>query len=151
MANRVADAPFAAGAPAQQGAERAAVFVVAAGGTGPALAGDGHGGHAQGVQVVFHGRFAVVVVGGDRAGRLAGASGDAAQGRDQLGRVGRVADLDGVVEHDTVDVVDDLGLVAELDRLVQPSLDDGAGVGGVQADGAGGPGGVGAGQAGGGL
>jgi hypothetical protein len=53
---------------------------------------------------------------------------DAADRRFQLWRVGRVAFFNGVVEDDPVDVVDDLGLVAEpailvsadRSRLIQP-------------------------------
>jgi hypothetical protein len=37
-------------------------------------------------------------------------------------------------EHDPVGVVEDLGLVAELDRLADAAFDDRAGVGVVQAD-----------------
>jgi hypothetical protein len=39
-----------------------------------------------------------------------------------------------VVHDDAVDVVDDLGCVAELDGFAEASLDDRAGVGAVQAD-----------------
>lgn len=46
--------------------------------------------------------------------------------------VGRVAGLDVVVDHDAVFVVDDLGLVAELDRAAEAALHDGAGVGAPQ-------------------
>jgi hypothetical protein len=48
--------------------------------------------------------------------------------------VGGVAALDGVVKHDAVVVVEDLGLVAELDRPAQPALRDRAGITVVQAD-----------------
>jgi hypothetical protein len=48
--------------------------------------------------------------------------------------VGRVTGFDGVVEHDAVIVVHDLGLVAELDRLAEPALCDWPGVAIVQAD-----------------
>jgi hypothetical protein len=41
---------------------------------------------------------------------------DALDRWDELGCVGRVARLDVVVDDDAVFVVDDLGLVAELDR-----------------------------------
>jgi hypothetical protein len=46
----------------------------------------------------------------------------------QLRGVGGIAPLEGVVEHDTVVVVDDLALVAELDRPPQPALRGRAGV-----------------------
>ena len=76
-----------------------------------------------------------------RAGRAFEALGSEA-------RVGRVAELDLVVEHDPVGVVGDLGLVAELDRLAEPALEDRAGIGVVQADQPGRASGVAAGQAG---
>jgi hypothetical protein len=41
--------------------------------------------------------------------------------RRQLRCVYRVSDLDRVVEDDTIGVVDDLRLLAELDGLAQPS------------------------------
>ena len=56
-----------------------------------------------------------------------------------------------MVADDAVFVVDDLGLVAELDRFAEASLDDGAGVALVQADEATGRVGLAAGQAGPGL
>jgi transposase len=48
--------------------------------------------------------------------------------------VGWVADHDGVIHHDPVGVVDDLGLVAELDGVADAALADRAGVKIVQAD-----------------
>ena len=53
--------------------------------------------------------------------------------------IGRVAGLDGVVEHDAIVVVDDLGLVTELGRLAETALGDRAGVRVVQTDPPGGP------------
>ena len=47
-------------------------------------------------------------------------------------RVGRVALLDVVVDDDAVFVVDELRLVAELDRLAEAALDDRTGIGVVQ-------------------
>ena len=63
-----------------------------------------------------------------------------------LGHVGGVAALDGVVEHDAVVVVEDLGLVAELHRPPETALGDRAGIAVVQADPPGGPVRSGAGQ-----
>jgi hypothetical protein len=51
----------------------------------------------------------------------------------------RVQRLVGALPHDAVLVVDDLGLVAELDRLAEPSLGDRPGITLVQANPAGGP------------
>jgi len=59
--------------------------------------------------------------------------------RRQLRGIRRVALLQAVVEHDAIVVVDDLGLVAELHRLAQPSLGDRPGIPLVQAHPAGGP------------
>ena len=47
--------------------------------------------------------------------------------------VGRVALLEVVVKHDTIVVVDDLRLIAELHRLTELTLGDRSGVGVVQA------------------
>jgi hypothetical protein len=54
---------------------------------------------------------------------------DPLDGGDDLVGVGRIADLEGVVQHDAVVVVGDLGLVAELDGRAEPSLADGPSVG----------------------
>jgi hypothetical protein len=43
-----------------------------------------------------------------------------------------IADHDDMVKHDTVVVVDDLGLVAELDRFAEPAFGDRAGIRVVQ-------------------
>ncbi len=82
----------------------------------------------------------VAAVCGDGAGLAAGASDDALHRWRQLRGVGRVALFQGVVQHDTVVVVDDLGLVAELNRFAQAALGDRAGVTVVQADPPGRPG-----------
>ena len=67
-------------------------------------------------------------------GRRPGAADDPPDRGGELRGVGGVAALDGVVEHDAVVVVDDLGLVAELDRPAEPALGDRAGIAVVQAD-----------------
>ena len=71
-------------------------------------------------------------------GRRPGTSDDPLHGGGEWGRVGGVAALDGVVDDDAVVVVEDLGLVAELDRPPEPTLGDRAGVAVVPADPAGG-------------
>ena len=83
------------------------------------LARDHYGAHAELVQVVLDAGLAVAAVGGDGAGSSAGAAGDPGDRGGELRCVGGVAAFDGVVEHDAVVVVDDLGLVAELDRPAQ--------------------------------
>jgi len=105
-----------------------------AGLAGFAFAGDDDGAHAELVQCVVDALLAVTAVGGDGAGPPAGAADDPLDGRRELRRVGRVALVQGVVEHDAVVVVDDLRLVAELDRLPEPALGDRPGVAVVQAD-----------------
>ena len=108
------------------------MFDLAAGGRWFALARDHHGRYAEVGEVGVDGGFAVAAVGGHRAGRLAEQRGDPGDGRGQQRRVGRVALVHVVVEHDPVGVVGDLGLVAELHRFAQPALDDRAGVRVVQ-------------------
>ena len=49
-------------------------------------------------------------------------------------RIGQIALLDGVIEHDPVDVVDDLGLVPEFDWPAQAAFGNRAGIAVVQAD-----------------
>jgi hypothetical protein len=63
-----------------------------------------------------------------------GAAGDPLDRWGELGCVGGVTDLDSVIEDDVVGVVEDLGVVTELDRLAEPALADRAGIGVVQAD-----------------
>lgn len=63
-----------------------------------------------------------------------GAAADPFDGGCQLRCICGVSELDAVVQDDTVGVVDDLGLVAELDRLAQSSLADRASVGIVETD-----------------
>ena len=82
----------------------------------------------------FDRSLAVAAIGGHRPWCPAGAVGDPLDRRRELRGVGRVADLDVVIEDDTVVVVDELRLVAELDRLAEAALADRAGVGVVQAD-----------------
>jgi len=97
-----------------------------------ALAGDDHGAHAKVEQLLVDLRFAVAAVRGDRAHHLPEQGLDTPDRRGQHRRVGWVALVHAVIEHDPVDVVDDLGLVPELDRLAQAALGDRAGVGVVQ-------------------
>jgi hypothetical protein len=74
------------------------------------------------VQGVVDGLLPVAAVGGDGPGTPAGAFDDPLDRGGELGAVGRVALLQDVVEDDSVVVVGDLALVAELDRLAE---DDG--------------------------
>jgi hypothetical protein len=91
-------------------------------------------GHAQVVQGLVDRRFAVAAVGGHGAGDAAGAGDHPGDGGGELWRVWRVALVEGVVDDQPVDGVDDLGLVTELDRSSEPALGDRPGVAVVQAD-----------------
>jgi hypothetical protein len=117
-----------------------------AGLAGSAFAGDYHGPDAELVQVVLDARLAVAAIGGDGPRAPPGPADDPPDRRGELRRVGGVAALDGVVEHDAVVVVEDLGVVAELDRPPETALGDRAGIAVVQADPPGGPVRSGAGQ-----
>jgi hypothetical protein len=86
------------------------------GGAGSALARNRHAGHTEVVQGVLDALLAVTTVSGNGAGYSAGAGDDPLNRRDQLRSVGRVAPQQAVVDHYAVAVVDDLGLIAELDR-----------------------------------
>ena len=99
-----------------------------------AFAGDDDMTHAELVQVVFDALLAVATVGGDGPRPPAGPADDPPDGGGELRGVGWVAPGQRVVEHDPVVVVEDLSLVAELDRLAEAAFRDGAGVAVVQAD-----------------
>ena len=87
-------------------------------------------------------RVPVAAVGGDRRRRHAEVGGDPFDRRAQQFGVGGVADVHGVIDDQPVGVVDDLRLVAELDRLAETSLADRSGVGFVQRHEPGRPGGL---------
>src|SRR5829696_6790921 len=86
------------------------------------------------VQVILDAGLAVAAVGGHRSRLPAGAADDAFDSGFQPRSIDRVARLHVVVEDDAVIVVDQLSLVAELDRFPEPALSDWPGVGIVQAD-----------------
>ena len=88
--------------------------------------------HAEGLEFGLHLRFAIAAVGRHCLRHLVEPRRHATAGGDQHGGVGRVALLDPMVDDDAVDVVGDLCLVAELDRLAEPTLGDRTGVGVVQ-------------------
>jgi len=67
------------------------------------------------VELDVDGGLAISTVGGHGAGGSSGERVHALDRGDELGSVGRVADLEGPVEDDTVRVVEDLGFVSELD------------------------------------
>ena len=125
----VIDASFGAGSPFDLGAEGAPVLKLAAGCTGVTHPRDGHRANAELVEVVFDRCPAVAAVGGHCSWWASGAAGDPLDCWYQLGFVGGVSDYHVVVEHHAVLVVDDLGLVAELDGLAEPPLADRAGIG----------------------
>jgi hypothetical protein len=84
------------------------------------------------VEVAVNRGFAVAAVRGDRPWGSPEAVDDAGDGGREHGRIGRVADVQVVVQHDAVDVVEDLCLVAELDGTTETPLGDRARVGVVQ-------------------
>ena len=105
----VVDPSFGSGPPFHLVAEGSSVFELSARGTGFTRSWDRDATHSGLVQVVFDRRLAVTAVGGDRAWRVPGAGSDPFDRRGQLRGVGRVPDLNVVVEDDPVGVVDDLG------------------------------------------
>ena len=76
--------------------------------------------------------FAVAAVGHDRTRCPPGQLLDPSDGGLEHGGVGRVAELDVVIDDDTVLVVDDLRLAAELDRFAETALGDRPGIGIMQ-------------------
>ena len=102
-----------------------------------AFAGDHDGTDAGVVQVVLDALLAIAAVGGDGPRLASGAALDALDRRGQLRGIRWVALFQVVVDDDAVVVVDDLGLVAELDRLTELTFGDRSGIRIVQADPAG--------------
>ena len=128
------DAAFGAGAPLDQPPERGLPFDLTPGGGGFGLAGDRDLGDAQAGELVVGAVVSVTAVGDNGPGDLADPTDGEPDGRDEQVGVGRVAAVDVVVEHEPVGLVRDLGLVAELDGLAEPSLDDPPRVGVVERD-----------------
>ena len=130
----VTDSAFAAGSPFDGAAEGSSMFLSTSGLRRFAFAGDDHVLDAQLGELLVDLGFAVAAVGGDAAWRAPGAFDDPLHRRGQLRRIGRIALLHRVIQHDPVVIVDDLGLLPELDRLTEPALGDRAGITVVQAD-----------------
>lgn len=130
----VANSSFAAGSPFDGAAEGFSVFDGASRLRGFAFTRDDHVGDAEVGELAVEGCFAVAAVGGYRARRAPGALGHPFDRRSQLARIGRIAPLHTVIQHDSVVIVDDLALVPELDRLTETPFADRAGIAVVQAD-----------------
>ena len=86
------------------------------------------------MQLGLNSCLAIAAIGGHGPGTPAGTADSPCDGRDELWGVGGVAALNSVVNHDAVDVVHDLGFVAELDRAPEAAFGDRAGVSVMQAD-----------------
>jgi hypothetical protein len=130
----VADAAFAAGSPFHLPPERSLSFLGLSGLAGSALSRNDDVSDTKIVQVIVDAGLAVAAVGGHRSRLPSGAADDAFDSGFQPRSIDRVARLHVVVEDDAVIVVDQLSLVAELDRFPEPALSDWPGVGIVQAD-----------------
>jgi hypothetical protein len=72
--------------------------------------------HTHLAEGISHDDVSISTIRGHRLWYTVGPSGDAPDGRDEHGRIVRVAHLDVVVDHDTVFVVDDLGLLCRVPR-----------------------------------
>src|SRR5713101_2633256 len=116
------DATLAAGAPFDQFAKAGPAFDGPAGGALASLAHDGHSLDAELLEIFLHFCFAVASIGGHRSRCPADQFLDPFDGRLEQRPVGRVAHMHAVIQHDPVDVVDDLAEVAELDRLADPTF-----------------------------
>jgi hypothetical protein len=90
--------------------------------------------HAEVGQLLVDTGLAVATVSGHRPWHVPGAGDDPPDGGGQQRGVGWVADHDLMFEHDPVGVVEDLGLVAELDRGADAALAERPDVRVVQAD-----------------
>lgn len=120
----VADPAFASGPPFDGAAERFSVFFGASILRRFAFARDQHILDAHLGELLVDGGFAIAAVGGDGARRASGALFHPRHRWRQLRRIGWVALLHSVIQHNPVIVVDDLGLVLKLDRLTEPTLGD---------------------------
>ncbi|MCW2626462.1 MAG: hypothetical protein JWR48_3184 [Mycobacterium sp.] len=116
-----ADRSFASGSPFDGSAECSAVLEVLAGGAGSALARDDDRAHTEVGQRGVDGGLAVAAVSGHRPRGTTMAFFDPSHRGSQLWCVRRVSDPDVVIEHNTVVVVDELRLIAELDRFTGSS------------------------------
>ena len=103
----VAVSAFADSSPFDVAAENFSVFFGLACRGWSAVAGDHHVLHAEAGELLVDFGFAVAAVGGDCMGCTSGAFLHPLD-RGKFQRVGGIALLDGVVEHDAVDVVDDV-------------------------------------------
>jgi hypothetical protein len=132
VAFEAADPSFGSGAPSHHPFERSPILDLPARRVRFALGRQHDMADPRRSQRVFHGGFAVAAIGGHRSRRPPGAAFDARNAGFEHRRVGRVALFDVVIEDDTVFVVNDLRLVAELHRLTQPSFGDRPRIGVVQ-------------------
>ncbi len=128
------DASFASGAPLDGVDELVSVFDGAARLGGSAGAWDDDGGHPGGGEIGLDGWVPVAAIGGHQRWRHAQVGAEAFDGRAEQLCVGRVPDVYRVSEDDPVGVVDDLGLVTELDGLAEASFADRSSVGLMQRD-----------------
>jgi hypothetical protein len=127
-----ADPSFATSPPFDVSPERSLSFLGLSGFAWSASAGNHDLADTEVVEGVVDCLFAVAAVSGQRPRWPSGPFRDAFDCRCQAGRIGGVAGLDVVVEHDPVVVVADLRFMTELDRLTEPALRDRPGVGVVQ-------------------
>ena len=105
-----------------------------AGGAGSAFARDDDSADTQRAEALFHGGLPVPTVRGDGVWCATGPGCDPPDGRGQLCCIGRVSDMELVIDDDAVVVVDDLPLVAELDGFTEAALGDRARIAVMQTD-----------------
>jgi hypothetical protein len=130
----VADPAFASGSPFDRSAECPAVLDLVPGGTRSAFTRDHDMADAEASQCLFDSGLAVSAISGHGAGCLTGPVFDPLDRRSQLWCIGRVSGVYIVIEDDTVVVVDDLRLVAELDWFTELAFRDRPGLLVVQTD-----------------
>ena len=132
IAFQMGDASFAAGAPFHCGDEYVGSFDSDACCGWFSGAGNRDGDDSGCSKVGFHGGVPVAAICGEHAGRGATMLDDAGDGGEEQVGVVRVAHVDGVIHDETVDVVADLGFVAELDGFSETAFRDWSGVGLVE-------------------
>lgn len=129
----VADTSFDPGSPLDELSEPGLVFVVSTDLPWLPFSRYGNGFDVELFEFLVYLGLPVAAISGHLPRRPLSTLLDSSDCRGQLRPVCGIAFLDGVVEYEAVLVIDDLGLVTELDRLTHTALDDRVGLRVVQA------------------
>src|ERR1700728_1816228 len=129
-----ADPSFASGPPPDEVLEVGLVFDDPPGGARFAFGREDDVAHAHLLELVFDCGFSIATVGRHRLGHAPSTLGGASDRGCEHRGVGRIADLDVVVEDHPVLVVEHLGLVAKLNGFAEAALSNRTSIGIVERD-----------------